>query len=171
MKVPLLVVNCEGPSLFGRDWLTKIRLNWGVINAVKCRTLTSVLERYSSVFEPGLGTLHGYEAKIYVDPGAHPKYCKARSVPYAMRGKVEEELERLVSEGIIKPVQFADWAAPIVPVVKRDGKSLRICGDFKLTVNIFPSIEPAKSTHNHVQGRVGQHHGCRGAVGGDGRLC
>ena len=83
----------------------------------------------------GLGTLQGYEAKIHVDPGAQPKYCKARSVPYAMRGKVEEELERLVSEGIIEPVQFADWAAPIVPVVKSDGKSLRICGDFKLTVN------------------------------------
>ena len=49
-----------------------------------------------------------------------------------MRGKVEEELERLVSEGIIEPVQFTDWAAPIVPVVKGDGKSLRICGDFKL---------------------------------------
>ena len=59
----------------------------------------------------------------------------ARLVPYAMRGKFEEELERLVSEGIIEPVQFADWAAPTVPVVKSDGKSLRICGDFKLTVN------------------------------------
>ena len=60
------------------------------------------------MFEPGLGTLQGYEAKIYVDLGAQPKYCKAQSVPYAMRGKVEEELERLMSEGIIKPVQFAD---------------------------------------------------------------
>ena len=39
------------------------------------------------------------------------------------------------SEGIITPVQFADWAAPIIPVVKQDDKSLRICGDFKLTVN------------------------------------
>ena len=113
MKVPLLVVKGEGPSLFGRDWLTKIRLDWGAINTVKCRTLTSVLESYSSVFEPGLGTLQGYEAKIYVDPGAQPKYCKARSVPYAMRGKVEEELERLMSEGIVKPVQFADWNSRI----------------------------------------------------------
>ena len=135
VKLPLLVVKGEGPSLFGRDWLTKIRLDWRAINAVKCRTLTSLLESYSSVFESGLGTLLGYQAKIHVDPGAQPKYCKARSVPYAMRGKVEEELEHLVSEGIIEPVQFADWAAPIVPVVKSDGKSLRICGDFKLTVN------------------------------------
>ena len=90
----------QGPSLFGQDWLTKIWLDWGAINTVKCRTLTNVLESYSSVFEPGLGTLQGYKAKIYVDPGAQPKYCKARSAPYTMRGKVEEELERIVSEGI-----------------------------------------------------------------------
>ena len=73
-----------------------------------------MLEGYSSVFEPGLGTLQGYKAKIHVDPGARPKYCKAWSVPYAMRGKVEEELERLVSKGI-EPVQFADWAAQLCP--------------------------------------------------------
>ena len=52
-----------------------------------------------------------------------------------MRGKVKEELKHLVTEGIIEPVHFADWVAPIVPIVKSDGKSLRICGDFKLTVN------------------------------------
>jgi len=52
-----------------------------------------------------------------------------------MKGKVEEKLECLVSEGIYEPTQFADWAAPIVPVVKSDGKSRQICGDLKLTVN------------------------------------
>ena len=52
-----------------------------------------------------------------------------------MYGKVDEELQRLQKDGIIEPVQFADWAAPIVSVLKSDGKSVRICGDFKLTVN------------------------------------
>ena len=60
---------------------------------------------------------------------------KARSVPYAIRPLVEEELQRLNKEGIIEPVAFADWAAPIVPVFKPDKKSVRICGDFKLTIN------------------------------------
>ena len=45
---------------------------------------------------------------------------------------MEQELDRLVSAGILEPVQFAEWASPIVPVLKADGRSVRICGDFKL---------------------------------------
>ena len=43
-------------------------------------------------------------------------------------------MERMQKEGIIQPVQFSDWAAPIVPVVKQDG-SVRVFGDYRLTVN------------------------------------
>ena len=53
---------------------------------------------------------------------------------YTHRKRVEKELERLQALGIIQPVQFSDWATPIVPVMKNDG-GVRICGDFKSTVN------------------------------------
>ena len=52
-----------------------------------------------------------------------------------MRTLVNDELDRLEAEGVLKPIQFADWAAPIVPILKSDKKSVRICGDFKQTVN------------------------------------
>ena len=39
-----------------------------------------------------------------------------------------------MSEGVLEAVQFSEWAAPIVPVVTRDG-SIRVCGDYKLTVS------------------------------------
>ncbi|XP_064477638.1 uncharacterized protein K02A2.6-like [Ornithodoros turicata] len=55
--------------------------------------------------------------------------------------RVGEELQRMRREGIIEPVKTSEWAAPIVPVVKRDGR-VRICGDFKITVN--PVAVPEK---------------------------
>ena len=51
-----------------------------------------------------------------------------------MREKVNADLDRLQRQGIIEPVEFAEWAAPIVPVLKSNG-TLRICGDYKVTVN------------------------------------
>ena len=81
-----------------------------------------------------LGEVKDATAKVHIDPSVPPRFCKARTVPYALRPKVEKELERLERDGVIEPVQFSEWAAPIVPVMKRDG-SIRICGDYKITVN------------------------------------
>ena len=49
--------------------------------------------------------------------------------------KVEKELDRLVEEGILEPVEYSEWASPIVAVLKPDKQSVCICGDFKQTVN------------------------------------
>ena len=58
-----------------------------------------------------------------------------------MRPKVEAELERLVEEGTLEPVQFSDWASPIDTVVKSDKTSVRICGDFNQTVNPVAKLD------------------------------
>ena len=61
-------------------------------------------------------------------------FGKARPVPYAVKGKVDREIERIEHEGMIKKVESSEWASPIVCVPKRNG-SIRICGDFKVSVN------------------------------------
>ena len=71
---------------------------------------------------------------LRVDADAQPKFYKARSVPFALKSKVEAELANLLSKGIISPVKHSTWAAPVVPMLKKNGK-VRICGDYKLTVN------------------------------------
>ncbi|XP_048860098.1 uncharacterized protein K02A2.6-like isoform X1 [Brienomyrus brachyistius] len=136
--VRLVVAKGSGPSLLGRDVLRKLQLNWQEIKFV--RTVEDILQKYSDVFRDELGTLKGVTVKLHVDPNATPRFFKPRSVPYAMKSKVEEELERLQRLGIIETVQFSKWAAPIVPVLKPD-KTVRICGDYKLTVNQVSTLD------------------------------
>ncbi len=53
---------------------------------------------------------------------------------------MEVELDRLLNDNILEPVKFSEWAEPIVPVIKPDN-SVRICGDYKLTVNQASKLE------------------------------
>jgi len=88
-----------------------------------------------------LGTLSGFTAKIIVDPSAQPKYCKACTVPYFLHDKAEKELNFLVTENTLKPVEVAKWAAPIVAVFKPDKINVHICGNFKQTVNPVSTLD------------------------------
>ena len=135
------VVAGSGPNLFGRDWLSKLNVTVGLINSLEdSYQLENLLEEFSDVFRPGLGCLQGMEVHLNVDENATPKFHMARTVPFAYREKVEAELVRLESLGIISPVQFSNWAAPIVPVAKKDN-TVRLCGDYKITVNQASSVD------------------------------
>ena len=76
-----------------------------------------------------------------MDKNVPPKYCNYHPLPCTLKTKVEVELDRLIAEGFISPVTHSDWAAAIVPVLKPDD-TVRICGDYKLTVNKATQIDP-----------------------------
>ena len=90
--------------------------------------------KYPEVFREGVGVLKGITARLFLKDDARPVFCKARSIPHSFQEKVRAELDRLEEDGIISKVESSEWATPIVPVIKTDG-SIRICGDFKVTVN------------------------------------
>ena len=133
--LPLIVVDGDGPPLLGRNWLKELQLNWHNIFLVsKTETLSEILRRHDKVFNKGLGTIEGFKADIKLQDDANSVFCKAQPVPYALCQKVQEELDPLESQGVVKKVEQSDWASPIVCVPKKGG-SISICGDFKVPIN------------------------------------
>ena len=138
-KLSLYVVEGQGPSLMGRDWIRQIRLDWKSIGMVSLTSKTeALLDKYAEVFEEGLGTINTFEASLSVKPECKPRFHKARPVPFALKPAIERELDRLEEAGIIQKVAHSLWAAPVVPVPKGDGQ-IRLCGDYKVTIN--PELE------------------------------
>ncbi|XP_033103603.1 uncharacterized protein K02A2.6-like [Anneissia japonica] len=138
-ELQLLVVKGSGPAMFGRNCLEYIKLDWQELKNITVDNcdgeINNIINKFPDVFKDGLGTYTGPKAKIHVNPDATPLYYKARAVPYMLRQKVEEALERDVRNGVVKHVETSEWAAPIVPVLKADGETVRSCGDYKLTMN------------------------------------
>ena len=143
-QLPLVVVKGSGPALFGRNWLSSIRLNWKTIayscaQDVKC-TLQDILQRFNGVFKEGLGTFTLGKTHLSVREGVTPVFHRPRPVPFAIRDAIEQEINSLVAAGILGKVSHSDWAAPIVPVPKKNGR-FRICGDYKVTINAMLEVD------------------------------
>lgn len=66
--------------------------------------------------------------------GAKSIFHKEREVPYALREKVEKELDDLEAAGIISKVNLSDWGSPLVVIPKVNG-DVRLCVDYKIGVN------------------------------------
>ena len=100
-----------------------------------------LLEKYSNVFDPdGNSPIKRVVAKIHVPENTKPLYFRARPLPYALKNKVDVEIDRLLAEKIIEPVEISEWAAPVVSILKKD-ETIRLCGDYKVTVNKVVSVD------------------------------
>lgn len=126
--------------LLGRNWLSVLFPNWQsgfCLNHID--TTTSLIQnfrlKYKNVFDSNLcSPIKQFEVKFNIKEGVIPVVRKAYSMPYALKPRVENKLKQMVEVGILKPVTHCEWASPIVVVPKKDG-DVRICSDFRLTVN------------------------------------
>ena len=135
--LPVIVTAGDGPALMGRNWLSVLRLDWKQIKQISqepCDKVEDLVSKHASLFDGGLGTIKGVTAHLKLKENATPQFFKPRPVPFALKEKIAEELKRLERLGVLEKVEFSDWATPIVPVLKPDG-SVRICGDYKVTIN------------------------------------
>ena len=130
-------MNGSGPNLLGRYWLKLLDIHIPRINAIHETSLSSehVLQNHAAVFQLGLGELKGTKVHLSVKPDILPTFYKLRPVPFALLEKVNNDIDCLIVLGVFKPISHAEWAAPLVPILKADKKSIRLCGDYKVTIN------------------------------------
>ncbi|CAG9860879.1 unnamed protein product [Phyllotreta striolata] len=95
----------------------------------------------------------GHLAKVIIvlkNPKCKPVFCKPRTVPFAFKAALDTELNELEKKGVIKLVDNSEWATPLVPVIKEDGK-LRICVDYKITENkAYNQLQLTEDTKNNA---------------------
>lgn len=144
-KLNLYIINTNRNPLFGREWIRLINLdlsklvsmNVSPINAIihsNNTDVNEVLSKYQPLFEKRVEKIKGIQARLRLKPNAQAVFVKSRPIPFALRDRVKEELNNLVKEGVLAPVNTATWASAIMPVVKAKG-AIRICGDYKPTLN------------------------------------
>lgn len=157
----LYIVEDGRATVLGRDWIRALKLNvleldqvrrTNVGNFSSCvhsvsvpqvgKDIAEIETRFAERFQKIVGKMPTDELKgiLRLRPNARPIFIKARTVPYALREKADEELDTLEREGVITQISHSDWGAPLVIVVKPNG-SLRLCVDYKIGVN--PQIEDA----------------------------
>jgi len=137
-QLPLVVVEGDGISLLGRNWLESIRLDWTEVANINNISKPTKLDEYDEIFRDELGHCK-LKAKLHVKSEAAPKFYRPRPIPLAMKEKIEEELRRLINSGVITQVETSEWATPTVSVKKPNG-SVRLCGDYKVTINPYLNV-------------------------------
>ena len=136
-----IYVSHRGVNIIGRDGLVQLSIcvtptQFGTTAVVNTQVdkLQDILEIHADIFKEGLGCCNKVTATLTLQDEAMPKFCKPRRLPFAIKPTVGAELDQLEKNGVIEKVSQSDWATPIV-VVRKPGGKIRVCGDFKVTVN------------------------------------
>uniref|UniRef100_A0A5S6QA98 Reverse transcriptase domain-containing protein n=1 Tax=Trichuris muris TaxID=70415 RepID=A0A5S6QA98_TRIMR len=134
-RLMVLVVKGQRSSLLGRNWFRPLGIRLTGVYQLNSDPIEALIDEYSDLFSENIGSVKAPPIKLHIEENVAPIQMNARKVPFALRDHISLELHRLVvGQGVLEPVEYTDWATPIVPVIKEDGR-IRICGDYKCTVN------------------------------------
>ncbi|XP_060094731.1 uncharacterized protein K02A2.6-like, partial [Heteronotia binoei] len=131
----ILVVKRQLATLLGLAWFKPLGIRVeGVGQTLTPRGFGEICQEFPDVFDGSLGSYKGPAISLPLDPTVRPIRLKARRVPFALKPKIEAELDRLTAQGVLEPVDYATWETPIVTPIKPNGE-VRICADYKCTIN------------------------------------
>ncbi|XP_029141787.1 uncharacterized protein K02A2.6-like, partial [Protobothrops mucrosquamatus] len=118
----------------GLDWFEALGIQVTGLHHLQTLSLADVYKEFADVFSSELRSYKGPPIALRLDPTITPIRVKPRRVPFALKGKIDAELYKLLQQGILEPVDSSPWETPIVMPLKANGE-IRICADYKCTLN------------------------------------
>ncbi|UYV82952.1 hypothetical protein LAZ67_22001514, partial [Cordylochernes scorpioides] len=101
------------------------------VNESMSTNIETLVQEHEHLFH-GLGTIKGYSHKVTLKDNYRPIAQRCRRIPYAMVEAVNQELDKMLENGIIEEVhQGSEWVSNIIVVPKRDSEEIRLCIDLR----------------------------------------
>ncbi|UYV80241.1 K02A2.6-like [Cordylochernes scorpioides] len=101
------------------------------VNESMSTNIETLVQEHEHLFH-GLGTIKGYSHKVTLKDNYRPIAQRFRRIPYAMVEAVNQELDKMLENGIIEEVhQGSEWVSNIIVVPKRDSEEIRLCIDLR----------------------------------------
>lgn len=98
------------------------------------KAINEIKDEFKEVFDKTNGPYNTCKISVKLKEHSKPRYMKPRPVPYAIKDKNTEQLEHMVIERALQPIEKCEYGTSIVAVAK-NSKELRLCGDYKVTIN------------------------------------
>ena len=90
------------------------------LNLNEKKDLSTVLNKYKSLFDGTLGNFNVEPVDLELKEGAKPVQLRAFSVPHSRRTMFKNELNRLIKLGVLDPRPYSLWASPSFLIPKSD---------------------------------------------------
>ena len=99
-----------------------------------------ICKEFPDLWKPELGCLKDYNLEVKFKPDVTPRFCKPRTVPFAVQEDLNQAYDVGIAKGIWKPVTFNEYGTPVVPVRKQSqpnqpAGAVRVCGDYSVFIN------------------------------------
>ncbi|XP_011697755.1 PREDICTED: uncharacterized protein K02A2.6-like [Wasmannia auropunctata] len=122
----IMVKKNAGESLLSRE--TAIEL--GVLRLGTQCQISKIDEREESVFE-GIGKLKDFRLVLPIDNSCVSMAQPVRRIPFKIRDKIKNEIEKLLKADIIEKVEEpTPWVSPVVPIEKKN-EEVKLCVDMR----------------------------------------
>lgn len=109
--IPFMVIQNGGPPLLGRHFVRNFGIRICDLNYSRTRQRVEsipIVQQFGRLFDDGLGCFKLGKGVFKVKENAIPKFFRPRPLLLAIKSKVEEALDKLVSMGVLRPVNYSE---------------------------------------------------------------